>query len=301
VYDEPFMDPSHVPTYLISQYARRYVKVVLTGDGADELFGGYAWYPLLAASTEVSSTFLPWLVSRGVSRLLADRMPRLARYSQARSLARRWPDPWIRYMNYRSTHDGMQRAALWGERDATAPIFASAYYRPGDETSGLDRALYFDLLSFLPGDILVKVDRAAMAHGLETRAPFLDRDVVEFALSLPASLKATSERTKILFKSALSRFWPKGLHARGKQGFAAPYHVWLARADVQALARRVFAPGSALRALLPGVASEMHRERSYRAWNLLTLGLWLERHSANARYHDGNQVFRVDVRPRALA
>lgn len=279
VYDEPFMDASHVPTYLISEYARRYVKVVLTGDGADELFGGYAWYPLMAASTQASGSLLPWLVSRSVSRLLADRIPRLAIHSRARSLARRWPDPWARYLNMRSGFSGDARAAMWGERASPASILSSDYYRPHGDAAGMDSVLHFDLLTFLPGDILVKVDRAAMAHGLETRAPFLDRDVVEFALSLPSALKVTPEQTKVLFKDALQRFWPDSLHHRGKQGFAAPYQVWLGRQDVQALVRRVFGKGSALRDLLPGIPSDIAFERSYRAWNLLALGLWLERNA----------------------
>ena len=278
VYDEPFMDPSHVPTYLISEYARRHVKVVLSGDGADELFGGYAWYPLMATSTQVSTAMLPWLVTRSVSRLLRDRIPRLARDSQARSIARRWPEPWERYVRYKIGNE-RERRAWWGEANRVTPFFPGDYYRPDADAVGMDRVLHFDLMSFLPGDILVKVDRAAMAHGLETRAPFLDRDVVEFALSLPASLKVAGDHTKVLFKHALKRYWPASLHQRKKQGFAAPYRDWLARADVQALLARVFRAQSPLRELLPGIPAGLPQARDYRTWNLLTLGLWLERRS----------------------
>lgn len=277
VYDEPFMDPSHIPTFLISEYARRHVKVVLTGDGADELFGGYAWYPLFAASIEASGALLVWLLARSASRLLGDRVRPLARYSQAQSLARRWADPWTRYVEYRAVFDADERARLWGRSGTATPIWAPRHYRP-ERVGGMDAVLHFDLTAFLPGDILVKVDRAAMAHGLETRAPFLDRDLVEFALTLPAQLKVTPERTKVLFKSALQRYWPASLHARGKQGFAAPHRLWLGRPDVQVLVRRVFRPQSALRQLLPGVDASIEHERGNRTWNLLTLGLWLERH-----------------------
>lgn len=277
VYDEPFMDPSHIPTFLIAQYARRHVKVVLTGDGADELFGGYGWYPLFAASIEASGALLVWLLARSASRLLGDRVRPLARYSQAQSLARRWSDPWTRYVEYRAVFDTEERARLWG---TAAPIWTPRHYRP-ESIGGMDSVLHFDLTAFLPGDILVKVDRAAMAHGLETRAPFLDRDLVEFALALPAQLKVTPERTKILFKSALQRYWPPALHARGKQGFAAPHHVWLGRPDVQVLVRRVFRPQSVLRRLLPGIGAGIEHERGNRTWNLLTLGLWLERHESS--------------------
>jgi asparagine synthase (glutamine-hydrolysing) len=141
----------------------------------------------------------------------------------------------------------------------------------------MDEVLHFDLMSFLPGDILVKVDRAAMAHGLETRAPFLDRDLVEFSLSLPSALKVKDGETKILFKHALKQYWPTKLHERGKQGFAAPYHIWLGLPEVRRLLERVFAEGSRLRCLLPGVRPEQQHVRNYETWNLLTLGLWLER------------------------
>ena len=300
VYDEPFMDPSHIPTYLIAEYARRSVKVVLTGDGADELFGGYAWYRLLAASVEVSGATLPWLVTRSISRALCDRVAPLALHSQARGLARRWPDVWERYVRYRVGLADAERSALW-RRPVERSEWLGSYYRPGEEVRGMDRALYFDLLAFLPGDILVKVDRAAMAHGLETRAPFLDRDVVEFALTLPAALKVTRTQTKILFKAALRPLWPDSLHHRGKQGFAAPHEQWLGRADVQALVRRVFARGSALRELLPGITPDHASGVGYRTWNFLTLGLWLERHAAQPNYGDASEGRRTRRLQHALA
>jgi asparagine synthase (glutamine-hydrolysing) len=126
----------------------------------------------------------------------------------------------------------------------------------------------------------VKVDRAAMAHGLETRAPFLDRDLAEFALSLPISLKIDESNTKVLLQEACARYWPKELQGRGKQGFGSPVGVWLSMPGVRELTERVFSAGSPLRALLPGI-DEMHaRRRDYKTWILLTLGLWLESNRA---------------------
>lgn len=282
VYDEPFMDASHVPTFVVSQLAREHVKVVLTGDGADELFGGYAWYPLLAMSAQIPSSALLWLALRSVSRLVADRHRPLARYSRAMGMAWRRPDLWDRYVSHRSVFKEDERRALLGSARRTD--FPTAYYRPGEDAAGIDRVFHFDLSCFLPGDILVKVDRAAMVHGLETRAPFLDRDVVEFALSLPADFKVNAEETKRLFKQALARYWPDAVRRRSKQGFAAPYAVWLARDDVQALVARVFAKGSPLRRLLPGVTSVMSARRDYKTWCLLNLGLWLERRVASVAF-----------------
>jgi asparagine synthase (glutamine-hydrolysing) len=106
----------------------------------------------------------------------------------------------------------------------------------------------------------------------------LDRDLVEFALSLPSALKVKDGETKILFKQALSRYWPPVLHNRGKQGFAAPFRVWLGFPEVKQLLQRVFADGSRLRELLPGVRPEQQLLLNYETWNLFTLGLWLERH-----------------------
>ncbi|HEX9853618.1 MAG TPA: asparagine synthase (glutamine-hydrolyzing) [Woeseiaceae bacterium] len=282
VYDEPFRDPSHIPTYLIAEYARRYVKVVLSGDGADELFGGYAWYPLLAKSAEVSPSLLVWLVLRSLSRLAGNRIRSLDRYSHAMGITLRTPQPWRRYINELTVASATRRS-WWAEQyKASNSYFPGEYYRPPAGTTGMDEVLHFDLMSFLPGDILVKVDRAAMAHGLETRAPFLDRDLVEFSLSLPSVLKVKDGETKVLFKRALKQYWPAVLHKRGKQGFAAPFQIWMEFPEVKALLQRVFADGSRLRELLPGVRSEQQHVWNYETWNLLTLGLWLERHGVAA-------------------
>lgn len=277
VYDEPFSDPSHVPTYVVSQFARQQVKVVLTGDGADELFGGYAWYPLLAMSERVPPSVLAWMVLRSASRLIADRVAPLSSYSRAMGMAVRWPDMWQRYVISRQIFRDDDRRTLWGRVTPPSLVAALSAHRPGDEVAGLNRALHFDVTAFLPGDILVKVDRASMAHGLETRAPFLDRELAEFALSLPANLKVDGERTKILFKQALARHWPDEIRQRRKQGFAAPFASWLRRDDVQQLCRRVFASGSPLAELLPGSTRDVVGRSAQKTWCLLTLGLWLER------------------------
>lgn len=281
VYDEPFADPSHIPTYVVSEFARRHVKVVLTGDGADELFGGYAWYPLLAMSEKVAPSVLTWMVLRSTSRLIADRMTSLSRYSRAMGMAVHWPDMWQRYLISRQIFSDAERANLWGAPSAAPLATMLTAYRPDDSVSGVDRALHFDIGAFLPGDILVKVDRAAMAHGLETRAPFLDRDVAEFALRLPVTLKIDSHRTKILFKAALARYWPDELRSRPKQGFAAPFAAWLQRADVASLLRRVRAADAPLAQLMPNSVRRWTGLSVHQTWCLVTLGLWLERHAAD--------------------
>jgi asparagine synthase (glutamine-hydrolysing) len=277
VYDEPFADSSAIPTYLISKFARGFVKVVLSGDGGDEVFGGYQWYPMLALSEKVAGSRAEWIVLRALSRALRERAPSLYRRSVAAGLSARWPDMWQRAaMNQVYLHPA-RRASLWGRRGLPAAN-GHADIAP-DTIEGMNRAFYFDLTTYLPGDILVKVDRASMAHGLETRAPFLDRDLAEFALSLPPSLKTDSSgRTKIVLRHACERFWPESVRRREKQGFGAPYRRWLQREDVRALIARVFRPDGPLRALLPGIPSSAP-PATYETWTLLTLGLWLDSHA----------------------
>lgn len=278
VYDEPFADSSHIPTYLISEFARRYVKVVLSGDGGDELFGGYSWWYLpLAMSEKVSPSWLKWVVLRSVSSLMKHRWRRLSLYSAACGLAARWPDMWMRQvMGHMHMREPFRRR-LWGDQWSRVRAYMPGdYYRPNGGSRGMNKGFYFDLTSYLPGDILVKVDRAAMAHGLETRVPFLDRDLVEFALSLPANLKVNGEETKIILRQACSQYWPPELRGRQKQGFGAPLDVWLRFPDVRALTDRVFADGSSLRNLLPGLSPEQRHRNTNQTWILLTLGLWLE-------------------------
>ena len=283
IYDEPFADSSNIPTYLISQYARRFVKVVLSGDGGDELFGGYCWYAPLAASENIISTRFKWLILRILSRAIWDKIGRLRTYSIAAGLACKGDDIWSRSVLF-NQHLGMdERRRLWAGR--SQGVFASVpdeKYIPSSDVRGVDRAFYFDLTTYLPGDILVKLDRAAMANGLETRLPFLDRDVVEFALSLPATLKIKNEQTKIILRKAFSEYWPAKLATRDKSGFSVPAHIWLRRRDMQALARRVFRKNSALCHLLPGIDPSQASILRHSTWILLTLGTWLEHQNISA-------------------
>jgi len=284
VYDEPFADSSNIPTYLISEFARKHVKVVLAGDGADELFGGYDWYRLLFEE-DGGEGALAWL---NAFRWRLQRKLGLADDLQAwrgalpyyrRQLARRHPEMWHRHLAG-STMMSLDRAALWrtnGTPDGGEPLRQA--FEPGPEIAGLDRATDFDVRCYLPGDILVKVDRAAMAHSLESRAPFLDVDLVEFTLSLPAQLRFKDNQLKGLLRRSCTELWPEALRHRPKQGFGAPIRNWLRRPDVRAKLARVCSPGHPLATLLPGVTGMSHRNPQL-SWTVLCLGLWLEKHPA---------------------
>ncbi|MDB5330387.1 MAG: asparagine synthase [Phycisphaerales bacterium] len=240
VYDEPLADSSNIPTYLVAEYARRHVKVVLSGDGGDEIFGGYDWY----------------------TKLLDAR-----------------PDgDW--WENHVASASGLlfDRSALWGDgRQPPAAAAVREVYRPGAYVAGMDRASHFDVACYLAGDILMKVDRAAMAHGLETRAPFLDADLADFVLGLPWQMRFQGGRLKHLLREACEDLWPASVRGRGKQGFGAPVRHWLENPEVGAMWDRVTRPDSPLLALLPGLPKVAPELRPQRKWSLLCLGLWLER------------------------
>ena len=192
------------------------------------------------------------------------------------------PDLWARHWDW-STLLNRDRSALWGGKPpGGAQVLRQSFY-PAAGVRGMDRATDFDIRSYLPGDILVKVDRAAMAHGLEVRAPFLDVDLVQFVLNLPWKLRFMGGELKPLLKEACGSLWPKALAGRGKQGFGGPIAHWIRRPEVVHLIDRVASPGSPLLALLPGAADVFRQmpahlswEESQFRWTLLCLGLWLE-------------------------
>lgn len=280
VYDEPFADSSNVPTYLISRAARRHGKVALTGDGGDELLAGYDfWYRPLWEMERDGST------SAGVAALL--------RLSRSLSYRLNLPIP----ASWQSTGRGAELRALHStvaEAHSTQNFFFSdeelrslgmsngdAHHKrigavPHPDT--LDAALRMDLLDYMPGDILVKTDRASMAHGLELRAPFLDVDFASFCISLPTRLKITAEEDKLILRRAYGENWTKAIRERQKCGFGAPVSQWLKRDGVIQLKEGILNnPGHVLFSLVPFEGSRSFVDRdNYQAWTLLTLGLWLE-------------------------
>jgi asparagine synthase (glutamine-hydrolysing) len=284
LYDEPFADSSSIPTYAISEYASRFVKVVLTGDGADELFGGYSRHIDVLDTEHVNAPLLQWIAFAAARRLVprSRTFPEKARAARLAML----PDPWSRCILGQTIFGLRARARMWGGRGTARET--PSYFSPPAGGHGLARALAFDLTSYLPGNLLVKVDRASMAHGLETRAPFLDRDVAEFAMGLPDSLKVDDGRTKVVLRAAFEAQWPESIRKRPKQGFAAPTADWLMRPEMRSLVKRVFADGSALRNLLPG-ATLPANQNDLRTWTLLMLGLWLEkRHTSISKTISGS-------------
>jgi asparagine synthase (glutamine-hydrolysing) len=243
IYDEPFADPSQIPTFLVSKLAREKVTVALSGDGGDELFGGYSrhfWVqdiwrkigrvPLVArraaagAMTSVSpdtwdrmfTAVDPVLPSR-----LKQRTPGEKIHKLAPTLAANSPD--AIYASLISHWNGDNPVRDVGAATSTETDPLAMPELPGIT----ERMMCLDLLTFLPDDVMVKVDRASMAVSLETRAPYLDHRVVEFAWQLPLSAKVRDGQGKYLLRQVLSRHIPVDMIDRPKAGFGIPYGDWL--------------------------------------------------------------------------
>jgi asparagine synthase (glutamine-hydrolysing) len=245
IYDEPFADSSQIPTHLVAALARQHVTVALSGDGGDELFGGYnrhVWgvdmqarlgktpapvrrllaMLLSAISPEPADTLARWarplLPARFNVRRAGDQLAKLARIIGADSADRL-------YRQLCSIDDDPSVTILQGEE--TASWAGDEMARVGGVLDPFDRLTLADSLSYLTDDILQKVDRAAMAVGLETRVPFLDKDVVEFAAKVPPAMKVRAGRGKWLVREVLYRHVPRDLVDRPKSGFAVPLDDWL--------------------------------------------------------------------------
>ena len=249
--DEPFADVSLFPTFLVSELARAHVTVALSGDGGDELFGGYDAYEADRLARRIASA-VPRPAGRALAALASLLPPsekkkglvnRLKRFTAG--LADSPPDiAHYRWMTYVSPA-AKRRLYTPGLRDALA---GSDVYRPvRDALRGagtddlLNRQLYTDLSIYLADDILVKVDRMSMAASLETRAPFLDVDVMELAFSMPGRLKLRGRERKWILKRALADVLPASILERSKEGFSIPMKNWLKR-DLAPLMRDLLAP-----------------------------------------------------------
>jgi len=306
IYCEPFADSSQIPTYLVSQLARRHVTVALSGDAGDELFGGYNRYQVAQR------------VWRGLSRIPApmrnaaaasmralppsgwDRVLKPLRFALPRQLKVQHPGEKVHKLAgvvALSSLDDVYRRLIsqWPAPEVIVPG-AHAPETPLD-TAGrtlcefaqpLARMTYLDLVTYLPDDILVKVDRAAMAVSLETRVPLLDHRVVEFAWRIPAGLKLRGGRGKHLLRAVLERYVPRSLFERPKMGFGVPIDHWL-RGPLREWAEHLLDPAVlraqghfAVEPIRQAWAEHLDGRYSnqYRLWVILMFQAWLEHQNA---------------------
>jgi asparagine synthase (glutamine-hydrolysing) len=227
IYDEPFGDSSAIPTFLVSQLARRHVTVALSGDGGDELFGGYARYKrtsdIWSVVRRVPLGARKWLSiganafsRRSRAMPMRDKVARLAQYLESKNAA-------AVYRAQMGQRSGARELVIGNGGCVSEPAVQS----PFSSDDIYSTMMYVDTSTYLPDDILVKVDRAAMSVGLETRVPMLDHRVVEFAWQLPLRMKVRGRTSKWLLKEVLRKYVPDALPERKKMGFGLPVSQWL--------------------------------------------------------------------------
>lgn len=284
-FDEPFADSSAIPTYWVSKLAREHVKVVLSGDGGDELFAGYTRYAIDQRRRGLAR--LPRLLRRGLMRPLARALPHGARGRNYLHNASH--DALDRYLEEISVFTRLNRPSLYTadfRRELRGAAEPTALFRAVAERAGggdpLDALLYLDSKTYLPGDILTKVDRMSMAVSLEARAPLVDHRLIEFAARIPAALKMRGAETKHIFKTAVSDFVPAEILNRPKQGFGVPVEHWINR-QLRARLRDTLTDARARQrghtepryvALLLDEHERGRRDHSAELWALFMLELW---------------------------
>lgn len=312
IYDEPFADSSQIPTHLVSALARRHVTVALSGDGGDELFGGYNRH-VWGGQLHARFGGMPPALRRALGGLLGSVAPEpagtLARLAQpllpARFNVRRAGDQATKlarivsassfdhmYQLLCSIDNAPEQTVLGGKEDTNWS--SEEMNKLAIQLGPLDRMTLADSLSYLTDDILQKVDRAAMAVSLETRVPFLDQDVVELAARIPPDMKVREGRGKWLARQVLYRHVPPALVDRPKSGFSVPLDDWL-RGALKPWAGDLLSPSrlksqGLFSAELVGRMFDQHmkgRSRGYWLWNVLMAQAWLDtwQHHDTARAH----------------
>ena len=301
-FDEPFADSSAIPTYMVSKLAREHVTVILSGDGGDELFAGYTRYVVDRGRNAFS--YMPSAVRKGLMRPLSSHLPHgtIGRnFIHNISL-----DPIDRYLDSVSVFTRLNKQSLYssefrsqlGQGEWVTRCFQKLAEKVATGNS-LDRLLYLDSKTYLPGDIMTKVDRMSMAVSLEARAPLLDHKLIDFVTRIPASLKLVGNETKHILKRAVSDLVPSEILNRPKQGFGVPVQEWInvqlkdrmhdVLSDSRTLQRGYINPPY-LKVLLDE-HERGRRDHSVGLWALLMLELW-HRQFVDG---DGKQVQQSEI------
>jgi asparagine synthase (glutamine-hydrolysing) len=293
-YGEPYADSSAIPTYYVSKETRKFVTVALNGDGGDESFAGYERHAAMRIA-EMYHRFPEFarklFIEKPInlfptSELKRSRLRDAKRFLQAANLSRT-----ERYFRWLSTFNRDAKKELY-TRDFSAAVaqqnpsaVMDKWFAAANGSGILDATLLTDQMTYLPNDLLVKVDIASMANSLEARSPFLDHKVIEFAASLPENLKMQRFETKSLLKKVAARLVPREVVYRRKMGFGVPIGTWF-RGEMKSFVREILLSEKSLKR---GIArSEMvekyvnehtngERDHTFQVWTLLMLELWFQR------------------------
>ena len=291
-YDEPFADSSMLPTYYVSKLAREHVTVVLTGDGGDEIFGGYTRYDRELAINRMP-TFLRFLLGYG-GMLMPDGMRGKKRlYNMHQDLARRYLEAFTLFPdNSRSSMFTQDYFALVRDHNPSERLLGE--FRTAPHPDVVAQLQYVDVRAYLADDILVKVDKASMFNSLETRAPMLDQYLAEYVSSLPSTIRTRNGVLKYLLKKVAADMLPAEILTRRKQGFGVPIKHWF-RSDLTTYAydllnsprarqRGIFNPDF-IGNLLKAHASTKLVNHSDAIWALLCLELWFQTYMDQSSLH----------------
>jgi len=294
-YGEPFADSSAIPSYYVSRETRQHVTVALNGDGGDECFAGYERYAAMNVAQRYVK-LLPAAIRNGVIRNVANALPQAQSRKNPLRKAQRFLDaaslsPVQRYFRWVSAFDEQAKLELYSdsfrqetERFSTIS-FLEPWFAKANGAGIVDASLLTDTMTYLPNDLLVKMDIASMTVSLEARSPFLDHHLMEFAASLPEHLKLRGMTTKFLLKRILKRFVPEENLTRAKMGFGVPIGHWFRHSmqaflrdtllSEKALSRGLFNRERVRQLIDQHVAHKVDHDQ--RLWSLLMLELWFER------------------------
>lgn len=256
-FDEPHADSSDFPQSLLSEFAAQKVKVALSGDGADELFMGYGWYN--------KHMNLSW---------------------KAHTFEKMFLNPFEGYIRSISIFSPSERKRLWG-KSTYVKEFLNSSVRNGS-LNPIEKINIYDLTTYLPGQLLTKIDRMSMMHSLEVRSPFLDHTLAQFVYNLPIKYKMGRNENKIILKDILAEHMPKEFVYRKKQGFGAPVEEWLNTPQLKSLVLDKLGNEALIYAFLrkeevQNIVNSFYGKGKkllyYKVWVLLCLELWMESHT----------------------
>lgn len=269
-FDEPFSDMSYIPQFKISEAAVKYLKVILAGDVGDELFGGYSFYRV---ENELKNHF-------SYKNILA---------KSALKIYQNWkPTSYVTQQNlkYQSILDFHQRGVrnYFTSKEIASLGIKETYhqdysFKPNPHS--LNDIMRVDLERYVPGNMLVKSDRMAMANSLEVRTPFLDKDFVEFCVQLPDTLKINNSDDKIILRKAMADAWTENIRTRKKQGFGSNVGNWLKEDNIKKLSKELLQDrNQKVFDFIDFDATQKYFDGWQKEWNLLQLALWANNHKA---------------------